>query len=522
MFLRPSCAYTGAVNCRSLPSRLIFALLWLSALVGLALLAYGVPGHDVWAVGLLSVSVAGLLLERVWPRQAETLSAPDFSGKCIDAPANLNTARDARADTNAAHDARANPSALLPSAAHAHAWDTSRLSFASLAQACHDLRQPTMASSLSISTARALTHEPDTALHLDAALRASDELNRMIQSMLDLTELDSQAAPPAMSALALRPLLQAVRAQFALHPMGDAELQAAAIRVRCRDDLVIGHAPWITRVLLNLVGNALQHAKAQRILITARQIHGRVHVSVWDDGVGMSAQQLAQLSQGAPVTQRKPANDASKPADDASKPSGNYGLGSSIAQRYARAMGSELRVWSAPGRGTRFDLALPTALPGEASALQASALQANQLLDKYDVHLLLLSQDAELSRQLLPTLQAACACVSVRSTQEFLQHGMGLSLEAQPVSLVILDELSLQPSNQLSDMTYLVRQELVSEVDAVWIMSAALMPAALMLHTQALPQGVLRIERPLVLAHLLQAIAAHASHARSLQSNSIA
>lgn len=494
------------MNFRPLQSKLIFALFWLAALVGLGILAFGAPGHDVWAVSLLSVSVAGLLLERLWSRQAQNADAQGFP--------------------NTARDALANLSQHLPSTSSAEPWATHKISFASLAQACHDLRQPTMASSLSISTARALTQEPQTAMHLDAALQASDELNRMIQSMLDLTDLSEQAAPPAMSAVALKQLLQGVRAQFALRPAGVADAQAASIRVRCREDSVIGHAPWITRVLLNLVGNALQHAKAQRILITARQIHGRVHISVWDDGVGMAEEQIAQLSRGGQAGQRKRVHQA---GDAASQPASNYGLGSSIAQRYARAMGAELRVWSKPERGTRFNLALPAALPlephkGALDASGAFALGLANNAERFNIHVLVLSQDAQLSRQLLPTLQAACACVSVRSTQEFLQHGMGSSLETQPVSLVILDELSLQPSNQLSDMTYLVRQELASEVDAVWIMCAALMPAkllpaTLLLYAQALPQGVVCLERPLVLTNLLQAIARSATGS---QGNSIA
>jgi signal transduction histidine kinase len=474
---------------RSLRSKTSFLLLWLAALLGLGLLAWGAPGHDVWAVGLLSLGLAGLLLERVWPRSALTQTPQGFAALVDDAHEN-----------SAA-------SSHTPSQSSALQSPENKLSFNSLAQACHDLRQPTMASSLSISAARSLTQEPQTALHLDAALRASDELNRMIQSMLDLTELSEQAAPPAMSVVALRPLLQSVRAQFALRPVGiskgDAEQEEVSIRVRCREDHVLAHAPWITRVLLNLVGNALQHAKAQRILITARQIHGRVHISVWDDGVGMTEEQLAQLSDAA---QRRSAGKPSK----VGQASSNYGLGSSIAQRYARAMGSELRVWSQPGRGTRFELALPACKPGHMLSTDPLGASAAQ---KFNLHVLLLSQDADLSRQLLPSLQSVCACVSVRSMQEFLQYGLGLSLEAQPVSLVILDEAGMvlsQPqsvpsSHPLSDMTYLMRQELASEVDAIWIMRSAQNSSP-----APQPSGIVCLERPLVLSRLLDAVSQHA------------
>jgi signal transduction histidine kinase len=491
-----------------LQSKIGFSLLWLAALAGLGLLAFGAPSQDGWAVGLLSVGLAGLLLERVWPNFAH--------------PQTLQISKKSVSGFDEAHaNGSAHASGIDPSNSHTHSRSPrsaqlgleSKLSFHSLAQACHDLRQPTMASSLSISAARALTQEPETALHLDAALRASDELNRMIQSMLDLTELSEQAAPPAMSVVSLAPLLQSVRAQFALRPVGiskeEAEQEEVSIRVRCREDHVLAHAPWITRVLLNLVGNALQHAKAQRILITARQMHGRVHISVWDDGVGMSPQQLAQLSDAA---QRRSASKPSKVGQASGNYGlGNYGLGSSIAQRYARAMGSELRVWSQPGRGTRFDLALPACMPGDmlsTDPLEASAAQ------KFNLHVLLLSQDADLSRQLLPSLQSVCACVSVRSMQEFLQQGLGLSLEAQPVSLVILDEASMvlsQPqsmpsSHPLSDMTYLMRQELASEVDAIWIMRSAQNSSP-----APQPSGIVCLERPLVLSRLLEAVSQHAA-----------
>ena len=106
----------------------------------------------------------------------------------------------------------------------------------------------------------------------------------------------------------------------------------------------VGHPLALSRVLLNLTTNALKFTEQGVIEIMARETAtNRVEFSVRDSGPGISPTALDTLySPFRPVTD-----------GPGSRLSGT-GLGLALCRRLADAMGSELRVESEPGRGTRF------------------------------------------------------------------------------------------------------------------------------------------------------------------------
>lgn len=109
-------------------------------------------------------------------------------------------------------------------------------------------------------------------------------------------------------------------------------------------DQRIGHSAALSRVLLNLVSNALRYAEDGFVEITARG-RGRSHLefSVRDSGPGIAPEARAALFE--PFHRRRP--------DDRYGFSG-AGLGLAISRRLVHAMGGELEYESNPGWGTRF------------------------------------------------------------------------------------------------------------------------------------------------------------------------
>jgi signal transduction histidine kinase len=118
-------------------------------------------------------------------------------------------------------------------------------------------------------------------------------------------------------------------------------------------DQRVGHSAALSRVLLNLVSNALRYAEDGFVEITARG-RGRTQVefSVRDSGPGITPDARAVLFE--PFRPR---------GADVRYGFSGAGLGLAISRRLVNAMGGELEYETAPGWGTRFffELEMPPA-----------------------------------------------------------------------------------------------------------------------------------------------------------------
>ncbi len=113
----------------------------------------------------------------------------------------------------------------------------------------------------------------------------------------------------------------------------------------------VGHAGAVQRVLLNLATNALKFTDTGEVRVSAIPVDAtRVHFTVRDTGRGIPEALLGSLYD-AFRHRLQPGEYLFSSA----------GLGLSICQVLVRALGAELLVETAPGRGTtfHFELALP-------------------------------------------------------------------------------------------------------------------------------------------------------------------
>jgi PAS domain S-box-containing protein len=107
----------------------------------------------------------------------------------------------------------------------------------------------------------------------------------------------------------------------------------------------------LAQAFLNLVVNAAQaipegHAEENQILLAARFAEGRVRVEVADTGVGIAPEHLGRIFD--PFYTTKPVGVGT-------------GLGLSICHGIVASLGGEIRVESAPGKGSTFTVVLPAA-----------------------------------------------------------------------------------------------------------------------------------------------------------------
>jgi signal transduction histidine kinase len=115
----------------------------------------------------------------------------------------------------------------------------------------------------------------------------------------------------------------------------------------------MGFPRAVNRILLNLMTNAVKNTDRGSVNVSARGVGpNRVEFAVADTGRGLSPDELAHLfepNQSASLQEHNHFSSA--------------GLGLAICRRLVTALGSELRVETAPSRGTRFyfEVDLPVA-----------------------------------------------------------------------------------------------------------------------------------------------------------------
>ena len=104
----------------------------------------------------------------------------------------------------------------------------------------------------------------------------------------------------------------------------------------------------VTKVLRNLISNAIKFTAAGEVALLARRDGRRLKLWVTDTGIGMSEEQLARLF--VPFEQ----------ADGSTtRRFGGTGLGLAITRRLVEMLGGTIRVFSTEGRGSRFEVSLP-------------------------------------------------------------------------------------------------------------------------------------------------------------------
>jgi two-component system sensor histidine kinase FlrB len=206
----------------------------------------------------------------------------------------------------------------------------------------HQLRTPLATALLYAGNlARTQLSEADRQRFAERVQARLRDLERMIQDMLSFVRgeaagEDAFAVDELMHELAqvMEPQMQARGVRFEVHT------QCASARVR-------GNRKALSGAFVNLLENALQACGTQgEVRLDARVARGMVQVSVSDNGAGMDSAVQARLFEPFFTTRSE-----------------GTGLGLAIVRNVTQSHGGEIRVESAPGRGSVFSVSLPVAAP---------------------------------------------------------------------------------------------------------------------------------------------------------------
>ena len=152
------------------------------------------------------------------------------------------------------------------------------------AAAIHDFRQPMQAA---LFFSEVLSDESLSASQQNAVTRvrqSMEALDRLSSGMLELTEMDANQLDPRACSLELAPLLDGVgRAFDSLARRRGLRLVVRPTELSARAD-----ASVLTRVLNNLVSNALHNTQKGGVLVGVRREEGGVRIDVCDTGDGLA------------------------------------------------------------------------------------------------------------------------------------------------------------------------------------------------------------------------------------------
>lgn len=259
--------------------------------------------------------------------------------------------------------------------------------------------------------------------HVDAIRRAGEHLLRLVNDALDLARIEAGKLALANTDFALRPLLDEVAALMA--PVAERKGLAFIDGMSTDTPAALhGDRTRVQQILLNLVGNAVKFTESGHVALETFALlpHG-VRFVVADTGPGLDAEQQARLFR------RFEQADGIRTA----MRYGGSGLGLSISQELAAAMGGRIAIESEPGVGTRFIVDLPLAHAVVVGPDAPSVVARNDAV--IALRLLLVEDDAIVAEAISGLLQAQGHAVTHAG------HGLAALAEVatHPFDVALLD-----------------------------------------------------------------------------------
>ena len=228
-----------------------------------------------------------------------------------------------------------------------------------VAAAVHDLLQPLNAARMFTSLLR--SHLPgDAERHavdsIDGALAAQDAI---LNSLLDISRMESGQFDVHIHDVALGPLLQVLGHNFGVL----AESQGLQLRCVPTRAVVRTDDNLLRRILQNFVSNAIRYSRRGRIVVGCRRVgNDHLRIEVHDQGPGI------------PEALQREIFEEFRRLDEGRADDRGAGLGLAIVERLGRLLGHEIGLRSQLGRGSVFWVCVPLGNP--AAVQQAAAAPA--------------------------------------------------------------------------------------------------------------------------------------------------
>uniref|UniRef100_Q47JF7 histidine kinase n=1 Tax=Dechloromonas aromatica (strain RCB) TaxID=159087 RepID=Q47JF7_DECAR len=221
-----------------------------------------------------------------------------------------------------------------------------------LAAASHDLRQPLHALSLFATDLQRQIRSgtPQELPRLAEQISASTTiLGELLDSLLDISRLDVAGIKPDSRPTPLQPIFERLANSF----RRAATDRNMSLRFHPTTRWVETDPIMLERMIANLVSNALRYTPpGGSVLVAARNRGDRVLIEIRDNGIGIAPQHQAAIFA-----------EFYQVGNTAREQNKGLGLGLSIVDRLAKALGIEVKLNSRQGEGTKFTLSVASSQP---------------------------------------------------------------------------------------------------------------------------------------------------------------
>ena len=213
-------------------------------------------------------------------------------------------------------------------------------------RASHELRTPVTGMHMAFGLLQERVHFAPESRETDLLKTVNEEMQRLMQLINDL--LNFSRYQNGLQKLTLAPcdvneLLNEARERFA----ESAREQDVVVLLEMQEPLprLQADKAHLERVLDNLLDNALRHTPQSGLIRLQARRHGeRLIISVEDNGEGIAYEQQARIFEPFVQVGRK---------------KGGAGLGLALCKEIVQLHGGRMGVYSRPGQGTQFYMALP-------------------------------------------------------------------------------------------------------------------------------------------------------------------
>jgi PAS domain S-box-containing protein len=291
-----------------------------------------------------------------------------------------------------------------------------------VATASHDLRQPVQTLGFLIGTLRRTGTSGETPKVLDEAERAIATMSRLLNTLLDISKLESGAVKPQLANFRIAHLLEELRADFACI----AAAKGLRFEIEACNGVAHSDRALVLQALRNLVANAIKYTQDGRVAIRCAAAGGALKVEVIDTGIGIPANEIAricddfyQVSVGANVSRE------------------GYGLGLSIVSRIVNLLGLGFDIQSTSGHGSTFSLTLPAAVAAAETAPGLPRARESAIsLPASKAHILLVEDDPGVRNSTRMLLRVEGHAVSTAAN---LKEAVQLAAKHADIGMLVSD-----------------------------------------------------------------------------------
>lgn len=211
------------------------------------------------------------------------------------------------------------------------------------ANAAHELRTPLALMQVQLDLYHSNSHpdnDADTVQMIKMVTEQNDRLNKMVKTLLDMSELQTVGRDDE---IILDALVDEVLED--LEPL--AEGKNIRLIGKCKDITMVGSDILIYRLVYNLVENAIYNHSGGQVTVTADRKEKHVYLSVEDTGTGIPEELKERVFE--PFFRV----DKSR-----SRELGGVGLGLALVREIVRVHDGSITVKSNPSGGTIFEVVL--------------------------------------------------------------------------------------------------------------------------------------------------------------------